>query len=266
MFSVFILVFIGCNGGPSDDGIPQISGGANSPGIWNNIRLPLDLKLSEDFLLNERDAITDMSQEWEDRIDNEIDFFTVDPSAVTNRAPANSRDFRDGEMGIYKSTNWYPEFGSNSLAVTQSFGFISADAQGAFIDMVHADIIMNYDNFTFSLNPVGGQFDLESVVLHELGHFIGMKHDSLFQNSVMVPSISFNQKRRVPTQRDEDTLRDNYRIGTSISSFVSALRIGEFTEENSKHLNIGEEVRVIIELKANGDCVHKVNGHVVHTH
>lgn len=277
VITLLILVILGvaCNGGEEEStSIPE--GASDAPGIWSNSRLPLNIKWSEDFSANERSGLAGMAQQWEDLLSGEKDFFTVDADNTTpNKQFSNTNSYNDGVLGVYKNTNWPSQFGSSTLAVTQSFGYYNQDSRGVYIQMVHADIIFNYDFYSFSLFPSFGQYDLESVALHELGHFIGMKHDDIFENSVMIPRISSGSIKRFPTSRDEEVLRNNYRLSGSGSSSsllasISALKIGgsEDTEQETFNIDprVGKDVKVVIELKAHGDCEHYVDGELVHSH
>ncbi len=279
-FSSLIILGTACNGqGEGEEGGIKLPAGADRPaGKWSGGSFPLSVKLSNQFSQTERDALAAIGNKWEDLISNEINFFTIDadnPVAEPNYSDTNN--YNDGTLGIYKSTSWPGSFGTNTLAVTQSFGYVNQDSAGYFIEMVHADIIFNYQRYTFSLNPAWGQFDLESVALHELGHFIGMKHDSSNSFSVMYPSIGPVTQKRNPSTRDEEVLRSNYRIGPSVSNLepnTMALKAGlSFHEEEETDAgrgtvygDVGTPVKIIIELKADGTCEHYANDKLVHTH
>lgn len=80
-------------------------------------------------------------------------------------------------------------------------------------NILHADIIFNVDNNSFSTNPpLGGIFDYESALVHELGHFLGFLHvsTSVDNHSVMNAAIAPNEKKRSLSQGDIDRLRDKY--------------------------------------------------------
>lgn len=275
MFSVLIILGAACNGGDGEEGgISLPAGSERPPGQWPQGDFPLQIKFSDSFSQNERDALGSMAQEWEDLISGELNFFDFDSSSpTTNKNFSNTDSYRDSELGIYAGHVWPSQFGTSTLAVTQSFGFYAQDSGGIFVQMVHADIIFNYQDFNFSLTPFGFEFDLESVALHELGHFIGMKHDDTFQSSVMIPRISSGVIKRNPTSRDEEVLRSNYRIGPLVDNLeaeVSALKAGADIDSESSRSDLsdklGEEVKIIIELKSDGTCNHYENDVLVHSH
>ncbi len=54
---------------------------------------------------------------------------------------------------------------------------------------------------TWSIGAIAGQFDVETVALHELGHIIGLAHSSV-SGAVMWPSVSAGTTKRTLTQDD----------------------------------------------------------------
>jgi hypothetical protein len=62
---------------------------------------------------------------------------------------------------------------------------------------------------TWCVGAVAGQFDVETVALHELGHIIGLAHSSV-AGSVMFPSVSSGTTKRVLTADDADGSRALY--------------------------------------------------------
>ncbi|MFT7582240.1 MAG: hypothetical protein ACI9MR_003922 [Myxococcota bacterium] len=73
--------------------------------------------------------------------------------------------------------------------------------------IVDADIAFNAARHTFSteLPTPAGSVDLQSVILHEVGHFFGMDHSSV-GDAVMLANYSTGGARRTLTQDDLDGL------------------------------------------------------------
>lgn len=97
------------------------------------------------------------------------------------------------------------DIGDNVLAVTS--WLYSND------EIIHADIIFNVENNRFSTSPpIGGIFDYESAMVHELGHFLGFTHvaDGDDPYSVMNAAIAPNEKKRDLSQGDFDRLKERY--------------------------------------------------------
>ena len=113
--------------------------------------------------------------------------------------------YYDSEMGIYKSTNWFSNVSNQALAVTQFYGIRrNVGSATEYIELTHADIILNYRDYTFSMDSSSNSnYDLPSVLLHELGHFIGLSHQSDFLvSSVMQPYLSIFDVNRSITIKD----------------------------------------------------------------
>jgi hypothetical protein len=82
--------------------------------------------------------------------------------------------------------SWSPSSGGGALA--KSFWWF----QGSRI--IESDIVF-YDSYSWSTNPGVGQYDVESVALHELGHSLGLGHSS-YSSAVMWYSILAGVERR----------------------------------------------------------------------
>lgn len=62
--------------------------------------------------------------------------------------------------------------------------------------IIETDIVLYDGNVSWSTSPSWDQFDVESVILHELGHSLGLAHNSADPAIVMYPYISPAQIRR----------------------------------------------------------------------
>lgn len=108
----------------------------------------------------------------------------------------------DGVSGIYKQNDW-GDISSTSLAECV------VETSGGYI--INSDIHFNYANFTFATTDTfpGWQFDLESVALHEMGHFLGLSH-SENPEDVMYPSIASGIKKRSLSSGDIEAVLLKY--------------------------------------------------------
>ena len=62
--------------------------------------------------------------------------------------------------------------------------------------LVEADVLINAKNFVFSAGaPLPGQVDLQSLLLHEFGHALGLKHVDAV-SSVMQKTLAYDFERR----------------------------------------------------------------------
>jgi predicted Zn-dependent protease len=75
--------------------------------------------------------------------------------------------------------------------------------------ITEADIRVNSQNFSFSTNPGNTDVDIESLLLHELGHVLGLAHTSNEQ-SVMTPFLSSGVKRRELSAQDVSGVKCEY--------------------------------------------------------
>lgn len=72
------------------------------------------------------------------------------------------------------------------------------------------DIRVNGKNFKYSaIAPDISIVDLESLMVHELGHVLGLKHNEA-QGSVMAPALRSGEERRDPNQADLSSLECEY--------------------------------------------------------
>lgn len=209
LYAVFIGALLGCQNPQEQTNFknsPSAAAGSLYPSQWqSSSSFPLHLKAGLDFSEDEINSLEDAATEWNQTNSAQIDFFNV--SRSTKSGYSNFDDYKDGELGIYKVFEWPADMPATALAVTQIFGKKSSNGK---IIIYHADILMNYDYFDFSINNNWG-YDLHTVVLHELGHFLGLYHENTSaEESVMFPTISKYRHNRTPHPHDEDNLVAKY--------------------------------------------------------
>lgn len=249
-----MLSIVGC--APQNEEAFHISTSAISttpaPSRWESTNtFPVQLSISADFESNEIAAIESMALQWGTSSDSGIQFF--DTTATVNEKSINSiNDYQDGEMAIYKLQNWPSSFPATALAVTQIFGLRrNIGLSSEYIQIQHADIMVNYSNFSFSTNYSFG-YDLQTVVLHEMGHFLGLYHEETSADqSIMYPSISRFRDNRVP--KDDDTVHLNEKYGLAGGAVAANTGHRSAFNQNIKIENdLTEPVVVLFELHANG--------------
>jgi len=165
----------------------------------------------------------------------------------------------DSVLGVYKTDTWPSDLPGSALAVTQIFGLRKNTGKpNEYVDIQHADILLNEDIHNFDTENSGPNYDLRTVILHEMGHFLGLQHKSLSSSrnsSVMYPSISSTESKKEPKAVDITDIREKYSIGGA-SGGVQALMMKAIHEGAD---DPGIPVKIRIELHSDGVCIHKMN-------
>lgn len=287
---ITLLISSGCNpGGKVTEGSSAGNQAINqdAPYIWGNQTFPKIVKLSPTFSADEQASITAMANQWTTSVPGKT-WMTVTTSEANNNFDLEKPD---SAMGIYKATSWPGDISNDALAVTQLFGRrYNIGKASEYVSIVHADIIMNYgpddwgDYYSFyasDTDPDLTGYDLKSIMLHEMGHFLGLQHIPLWddrpdgdpaqtttaykRSSVMYPFIQsgtgLDARKRIPTNKDITALTYKYNLGGSGSSIsTSAVNYEPGAGDN------GESTKIVIELRKSGECLHKENGAVTRRH
>lgn len=237
---------------------------AERPMVWKGgLRaFPIELEIADKFSPFYADAIKNAANSWTESIDYATrDFFTFS----SDRPEKDSSDVNfyrhDSNMGVYLLENWPANFSRATLAVTQLSGEIKEIGQSSeYLEIHHADILVN--DYYFNSPIQSFNYDMETVILHEMGHFLGLLHDNGHPNdTVMYPTISGSDEKRTPLTRDIRNLKQKYNIGMispQQSERAQAMRRNEKTP--------GEPFTLILELRTNGKCAHFLNGELVYEH
>ncbi len=224
---------------------------------------PITVYISEDFTIDEQILIKDMGEKWDNEIPstNMINFAS---STTSNKNYYEIDEYRDNEMGVYKSYDWFPELDSQALAITQYFSILRYPGTPyEYFELIHADIIMNYRDYNFTINNSSGfDYDLPSVILHEFGHFFGLGHENNFYiPAVMQPYMSVIFPDRDLYESDINAITDKYE--GILSKTLKTLPLNIRKNLDDKNIKI---IRGVVELKANGQCSHYQDGKHIHTH
>ena len=266
----------------STDPFPQAAP-QNSYTSWdpNVFRDGLDLKTSTALIaayfsssdndLCGLDPAEQMMKAWNDA--STYNFFRTPSGEVDNlEVTGDGTDdvfgyLADNTMGIYLLGDWYshPDYDS-TLAVTVTARSRSTQK------LVTGDIIFNGTrSFTLSSSLILFYYDFYTVLLHELGHFLGLGHTSQSDDSVMVPSVSYSDRIRSPRSLDVSTLNIFYPVVAPSSSPVksSSLNSSSDQKENLPFIDDedwvekeGEDGLVYrrIHLRDDGTCAHYAKG------
>ena len=256
----FLAIFISCTPTVSDIGSSRnqrINPLALSYWPAGLATFPLTVNISSSFDATENTAIQSGATSWSTTVSNNTTFFDTNGTVAEKGGSLNS--YSDSSMGVYKITSWPSELPGSALAVTQIFGLRrNIGTASEAIEITHADILVNYDDWSFSTTG-GSGFDLETVLLHEFGHFLGLGHnDSSVSESVMYPNVSSLTTNRVPRALDTSAITSLYNIGGVVSA--SATRsIASIDNQASQDFGITESVVMQFELNSDGSERLKIN-------
>lgn len=232
-------------------------------GKWSDNVLPLQIKMSSEFsgdytnadLVATLNPLEQMGKVWNDAVSPTKTLLTTPFGVSSASGFSATTDYRDSEIGIYKSHTWFNNVSSSALAITQFYGIVtSSPALGQYIELSHADIIVNYKDygskFTMTNNPLV-KYDLPTVILHEMGHLLGLCHETT-KPSIMAPYYLTTQ--RSLQSADSELIKKIY-----VDSNISAIKI-QNNNANAMSARPGTEVTGIIELHEDGKCIHYLNG------
>lgn len=283
LFLIVAIIFTACGGNEESPSITSIKTtefpAAKEPSIdqviwpYTVFNTGLGLKLSDDIAKDiEGEVDSDnhtlmdfVAGEW-NKASPHHTFFKLPLDIVANKELTDLRQYRDDELGIYKSYEWFEMVSSSVIAITQYFARRPLEGDPT-VWMTHADIIINYKDFTFSTDPNDKEsYYLPTIVIHEMGHLLGLPH-SEYRNgrSVMLPYSSPRYDFKTLYPNDVDAINTKYPEEPPIPRENEMFLSNIYPSDNSK-FERGDETRGIIELRAGGECVHKINGKVVRRH
>lgn len=147
--------------------------------------------------------------------------------------PATVLDHNDGITGIEVLSNWPAEREARVVA----FADLRYDTRSG--EIFEADVYLNGERFEFGTGA--GVMDAQSVILHELGHGLGLAHtcgeqgqypscfglptqppdlrDTILE-AVMAPTLSSGKARRTPNMDDRAGLLALYTFGVEPPNLV----------------------------------------------
>lgn len=263
MFRLLILLtlFAACVPAQKESLTTGASTNPNAPSAWNKASFPKQISLSREFSDAEATELVDAVNSWNTH--GAYTFSSVSATKVNDRSTVNNlNSLFDGEFGIYKAVNWHSQLPSTALAVTQIFGVRqNTGSASEYIEIVEGDILINW-TFPFApTNPNG--YDLFTVTLHEMGHFLGLGHITNYAlQSVMYPSIGYSTFYLRPGSEDVRNIKNKYSIGVQAQSLgarapASSALVAPTTKEQAE--SSPDSVKIIMELHVDGTCRHFLN-------
>lgn len=246
--------------------------GSCTIGKWSST--PLNLKMSSEFssdftnseIVEGLNPLERMAKVWNDSLGNNSKLISVPFEVTDSKTGSSLTGYRDSILGIYKSHSWFDNVSSGALAITQFYGVMASNGSlGSYVNLTHADIIFNYRDYNFSTANGGwwGSYDLPTVLLHEMGHFLGLCHESS-NNSIMAPY--YNGFQQSLKDFDIRKIKGLYLNNTNVTSFSSANKLQAIKSTHTDEFPIGTPIKGIVELMADGKCRHYMNGKLVYEH
>jgi len=218
---------------------------------WNRRDIPLNL--SDEFSDEEIVKFKKMIKQWDDSAPG-VDFFSYPIPLIENKDYNDLENYRDGEFGIYKSHNWFNELSPAALAITQFYGYRRHQGTPSeYFEIISADIIINYKDHSYDPENAFNWYDLPTIVLHEMGHFLGLKHNDV-RESIMYPSLGSEELKRDLIDYDITSIVDLYQDSSKL--FLNSFNKNAFTQDNENYNNEDELIRWIVELRS--DRSHKM--------
>lgn len=159
-------------------------------------KVPITLQVHESFPAEFEPALESAVQHW-----NESAGFTLIHllKSSDGLAPVVSKNLLNS---IHWTTDW-----SDSRSNTQALTSLHWTKN----QIIESDITINGRHFTYFIDEPRTPADvhMESLIIHELGHVLGLKHRSTVP-SVMWSILSGGIKRQVLTAVDRETLKCEY--------------------------------------------------------
>jgi len=226
----------------------------------------LDIRMSEEFYeffakkdedKNGFNPIEQMAHTW-NMAHPELDFYSLPFIRTEEKAYAELKEYRDDEMGIYLSRDWFEGHSSASLGITQFWAKrFNEGKANEYLMLVHADIIINFRDHDYSITKEEEKYDLYTVILHEMGHMIGLPHPRRLgeEDAVMAPRLGKGEIKRKLLPNDFKALFKTYPISDSKYFFDIPDQTAPFNLFREP-----EEERFIVEFLKDGHKHYHHNG------
>lgn len=160
--------------------------------------LPIPLYIHESVPREAYPTIDNVLSYFNRRFGQGQDLFKVVARSISKPAAVA----KDGYSVIYWLDKWDAKKATEQARTTIYW---------AGNEIFEADLRINADNFRYSYGAevAEGEIDLESLLIHEIGHVLGLAHNAT-HGSVMNISLNEGQKRRALSGQDETNLKCEY--------------------------------------------------------
>lgn len=180
-----------------DPRVKAVTGGKDSP-MW---AAPQPLYVSHDATQQTAEATHNATRAWNDAIGRVVVYYAgrQDGVAVTELfAP-----LRDNVSVVYWLTDWEKQTGKS---VTTLGTTVWSESMGL---MSKADVLLNADYYDIVDAEVEYGVDAESLLLHEIGHMLGLDHSDM-KGDVMLPTMGIGVTARELSDNDRKRITNLY--------------------------------------------------------
>lgn len=177
-----------------DCGYIQNSAGARVS--WKSIR-PVSIKINSEVPSEFHDAILKAADRWNSAIGSKV----LDVQVGTESEPGRIAS-QNSSNGIF----WYQDW-DESMTTQQAVTTVYYRGNQAN----ESDIKINAKNFVFYVSDPKSNHDvhMESLMVHEFGHVLGLKHLSIWP-TVMWPTLAGQIERTTLAAKDLEDLKCEY--------------------------------------------------------
>lgn len=200
--AIFMVIFglLGCDGyRPSTSeqvSLKQCQGFAkNSYGqqLYWQPKFPIKITINKSFPNEYVEELENALKQWNEATQFEVFVFDSEKDqSVSSR--------EDSKNVVY----WMTEWSENKKDLQASTNLYWSGQETR-----EADILLNAKYFKISVDPKDDEIDLQSLLVHELGHIFGLGHIDE-KSSVMISKLGLGEKRRQPSESDVKNLSCRY--------------------------------------------------------
>jgi hypothetical protein len=141
--------------------------------------------------------------------------------ATCNKAEYN-QDSGNANIFMFRDNDWPYTHADDTLALTT----ITYNTENAQIYDADVEINSWQATFTFADNADDTQDDLQAVLTHECGHFLGLSHDSVIGSTMYPQYYQGDLYQRTPNDDDRAGICDIYPPGDTFDANACAPRHG----------------------------------------
>jgi hypothetical protein len=207
------LLFVSCGAqSPANFIILHNDGGQSTGSIstfkWANESLPLYVHVPQELQAQYETSFELAANAWNDALGTTAIVIVFDKVGNTQYKSVDQA-LNDPDTSITLQETWsvFPSFEESNLAVT-----VTQFTNSGII--YNADIFFNVEDFNFATAGFTRVFqhNIETVLIHELGHLLGLKHSTKEEDSssVMLPTIPFGATILNLSDRDITNIKDLY--------------------------------------------------------